>query len=54
MGLTDFSSVDGKCVIAYFWVFATVDGQPGVQILVSEPANKNYDCAISRIKSTIF
>ncbi len=54
MGLTDFSTIDGKCVISYQWNFATVSGTYGVQILTSAPIDSSYDCALSRIKSTIF
>lgn len=54
LSLTDFSTKDGKCVIVYQWAFATVSSVYGVKLDVSTPVNKDYDCALTRMKSTVF
>jgi hypothetical protein len=54
LGLTDFSTEDGKCIISYQWSFTTVNGKYGVQLAASTAVGTSYDCAFSRMKSTIF
>ncbi len=54
MGLTDFSTQDGKCIISYQWSFATVNGKYGVQLATSTPGTTSYSCALLRMKSTVF
>jgi hypothetical protein len=55
MGLTEFSTIDGNCVINYEWTFTTsASGNFGVKISNSVTTSPAYVCALSRIKSTIF
>ncbi len=52
--MTDFSTIDGKCIIDYKWSFFNQSGTHGIQISRSVPGTTGYDCALSRIKSTMF
>lgn len=42
------------CIISYQWSFTTLNGIYGVQLATSTPGTTGYDCALSRMKSTVF